>query len=81
MNRKKNAKLRFFTSHGKYANGAIMAMLYTHFIGIINNNNNRLPACTSTSLWPSYGTGNKVSTNDGLMYRLSMIIQIMRIYN
>ena len=51
MNRKKNAKLRFFTSRGKYINGAIIAMLYTHLIGIINNNNNRPPACTSTSLW------------------------------
>ena len=28
-----------------------MAMLYTHLIGIINNNNNRPPACTNTSLW------------------------------
>ena len=28
-----------------------IAMLYTHLSGIINNNNNRPPACTSTSLW------------------------------
>ena len=47
MNRKKNAKLRFFTSRGKYVNGAII-----HSFGWNNNNNNnRPPACTSTSLW------------------------------
>ena len=34
-----------------FVNGAIIAMLYTHLIRIINNNNNRPPACTSTSLW------------------------------
>ena len=28
---------------------AIIGMLYTHFSGIINNNNNRPPACPSTS--------------------------------
>ena len=37
-------------SRGTYVNGAIIAMLYTHLIRIINNNNNRPPACTSTSL-------------------------------
>ena len=31
--RKKNAKLRFFTSHSAYINCAIIAMLYTHLIG------------------------------------------------
>ena len=31
-----------------FVNGAI---IYTHLIRIINNNNNRPPACTSTSLW------------------------------
>ena len=30
---------------------AIIAMLYTHLSGIINNNNNRPLACTSTFLW------------------------------
>ena len=46
-NRKKNAKLRFFTSCGTYVNGTIIAMIYTHLIGIINNNNNnRPPTCT-----------------------------------
>ena len=40
-----------------------MTMLYTHLIGIINNNNNRPPRV----LVLPYGTGNKVSTNDGLM--------------
>ena len=49
-------------SRGMYVNGAIIAMSYTHLIRIINNNNNRPPACTSFS----YGTGNKVSRNDGL---------------
>ena len=38
-------------SCGTYVNGAIIAMLYTHLSGIINKNNNRPPACTSTSLW------------------------------
>ena len=38
-------------SRGTYVNDAIIAMLYTHLIRIINNNNNRPPACTSTSLW------------------------------
>ena len=38
-------------SCGTYVNGAIIVMLYTHLSGIINNNNNRPPACTSTSLW------------------------------
>ena len=38
-------------SRGTYVNGAIIAMLYTHLIRIINNNNNRPPACNSTSLW------------------------------
>ena len=38
-------------SRGTYVNGAIIAMLYTHLIRIINNNNNRPPACTSISLW------------------------------
>ena len=38
-------------SRGMYVNCAIIAMLYTHLIRIINNNNNRPPACTSTSLW------------------------------
>ena len=51
-------------SRGMYVNGAIIAMSYTHLIRIINNNNNRPPACTSFS----YGTGNKVSRNDGLNY-------------
>ena len=46
-----------------YVNGAIIAMSYTDLIRIINNNNNRPPACTSFS----YGTGNKVSRNDGLI--------------
>ena len=72
MNRKKKAKLRFFTSRGKYVNGAIMAMLYTHLIGIINNNNNRPPACTS--ILP-YVTGNKVSTNDGLIVQVEVEIE------
>ena len=49
-----------------HVNGAIIAMSYTHFIRIINNNNNRPPACTSFS----YGTGNKVSRNDGLIIRI-----------
>ena len=49
-------------SRGMYVNGAIIAVSYTHLIRIINNNNNRPPACTSFS----YGTGNKVSRNDGL---------------
>ena len=31
--KKKNAKLRFFTSRGAYVNCAIIAMLYTHSIG------------------------------------------------
>ena len=31
--RKKNAKSRFFTSHGAYVNCAIIAMLYTYSIG------------------------------------------------
>ena len=31
--KKKNAKSRFFTSHGAYENCAIIAMLYTHSIG------------------------------------------------
>ena len=43
---------------------AIIAMSYTHLIRIINNNSNRPPACTSFS----YGTGNKVSRNDGLIF-------------
>ena len=34
-----------------FVNGAIITMLYTHLIRIINNNNNRPPACTRTSLW------------------------------
>ena len=51
MNRKKNAKLPFFTSRVKYVNGTIMVVLYTHLIGIINNNNNNSsPACNSISL-------------------------------
>ena len=33
-------------SCGTYVNGAITAILYTHLSGIINNNNNRPPACT-----------------------------------
>ena len=49
-NRKKNAKLRFFTSRGTYVNNAIITMLYTH-LGIITNNNNCPPACTSAFLW------------------------------
>ena len=37
--KKKNAKLRFFTSRGAYVNCAIIAMLYTHLIG--NQNRTR----------------------------------------
>ena len=33
IRRKKNAKSRFFTSHGTHVNGAIIAMLYTDSIG------------------------------------------------
>ena len=38
-------------------------MLYTHLIRIVNNNNNNRPRV----LVLPYGTGNKVSRNDGLM--------------
>ena len=31
--RRKNAKLRFFTSRGTYVNCTIIALLYTHSIG------------------------------------------------
>ena len=52
-NRKKNAKLRFFTSRGTYVNCAIIAMftlINFDCYNKINNYNNRPPACTSTSL-------------------------------
>ena len=49
-----------------YVNGAIIAMIYTHLIRIINNNNNRPPACI---LVLPYGTGSKVSRNDGLIMK------------
>ena len=51
-------------SRGTYVNGAIIAKLYTHLIRIIII----ITARPHVQVLP-YGTGNKVSRNDGLIYR------------
>ena len=52
-------------SRGTYVNGAIIAMLYTHLIRIIK----LIIIITARPrvLVLPYGTGNKVSRNDGLI--------------
>ena len=48
---------------------ALLAMLYTHLIGIINNN--YITARPRVPVLP-YGTGNKVSMNDGLILKAAL---------